>query len=1089
MKSSGIKSFARLAAAFGACIVWVSPSLAQITGAITGMVVDPTASAVPQARVVVRNLGTSLERITETDSQGRYVVDVLPVGQYQVEVSASGFKTAVRGPLQLNVAVRLAVDFRLEVGQMTESISVTGEAPLVKTETGEVSYLVNTKQITELSINNRNFLSFQQLIPGASRLTGDEQGIGLTGGKGFAINGLRDDYTGLMIDGVQNTDMGNQSTQMTYPGLETLSEVKILSANYSAEYGTASGANMLVVTRSGTQQFRGAVYEYLRNDKLDARNFFATTRPPLRLNNFGYRIGGPVLLPGYNKDRSKTFFFFAQEWRRRRQAQIIRAATPTEAMRAGDFSEEAARIGRPLLDPTTGQPFPGNRIPASRIDNNARLLLGHAFPLPNTGGFLNFQQNFSVPEDWRQELIRLDHNFTDRTRVMFRFINESWFQGQPTTLWAAQAFPTISSTLDVPAKNLVGKFTKIVSPTVLTEVSINYAHNYGAREKNAVNLRGNFAPPPGLVMRKLFPLPPGRPEKIPDLVFTAGWGSISSSYYPWWAKHDITTVNSLTSKHLGSHTLKFGGEYQFSRTPVQSQTNPSLQGRYDFTGTLSNHPHGDFLTGHPAQYGELDVYREPRYDYHQLELFIQDDWKASSRLTFNLGVRYFYIPHVYEKDDSLTVFRAERWDPRRAPRVLPDVTLAPGSGDLLNGVVGVADGLPRGLVNNYPWQFAPRFGFAYDLTGRQKLVLRGGYGVGFFRVEGNDIYGLVGNPPFANIATVFNPPFGDPARGTIGAERPKNLVTLDPIYRLPYAQTYSFGIQTQLAAQAVLNLSYVGSRGVHLDRGRQLNYPLPSGGTDFDPRLNTRTVPIELIAPFQGWSAITQRETTGNSTYHSLQIEFNRRYANGLQFQAVYTYSKAISDSDGFGALPQNPYNLRAERSLAGFDRTHVAVLNYTYELPFWRNPKNALQRVLGGWQLNGITAFQSGMPMNIGITGPTVGLAGRPDREAGVSLEGAKTREQWFNTAAFRAPAFGFYGNAGRNLVRGPGIHKWDLSMFKNFLLAETTNLQLRWETFNTFNRVNFSGVATAFGAGNFGQVVSARDARVMQLGIKLEF
>jgi len=1071
-------------------LVTTATLTAQITGAITGTVVDTSGAVVPNAAVVIRNLGTGSERTATTEANGRFLVEALPVGMYQVDVTAQGFKKAVRAGLQLNVADRLAVDFRLELGQMTETISVTAEAPLVKTETGDLSYLVTTQQITELSINNRNFLSVQQLIPGASRTAADEQGIGLTGGKGFAINGQREKYSGLMLDGVQNTDMGNQSTQMTYPGMETISEVKILSSNYSAEYGTAGGANMLVVTRSGTRDFHGAAYEYVRNDTFDARNFFAASKPPLRLNNFGYRIGGPVIIPGfYNRDRNKTFFFFSQEWRRRRQAQIIRAATPTEAMRNGDFSAEADRIGQSVLDPATGQAFPDNRIPASRIDQNARLLLDHVFPLPNTTGFFNFLQNFSVPEDWRQELIRVDHDFTEKTKVMFRFINESWFQGQPTTLWGGQAFPTISSTLDVPAKNIVGKFTKIVNPSVLTEFSFNYANNYGAREKNAVNLRGNFTPPQGLSIKKIFPLPQGRPEKIPNLSFSEGWGGIDSSYYPWWAKHDITTVNNITTRTSGRHALKFGGEYQFSRTPVQSQTSPSVQGAFSFSGSFTNHPHADFLLGQASSYGELDVYREPRYDYHQVELFLQDDWKASARLTLNLGLRYFYIPHVYEKDDSLTIFRADRYDPRRAPTVLPDITLAKGSGDLLNGIAGVKDGLPRGLTENHPWKFGPRFGFAYDLTGKARTVLRGGYGIGYYRVEGNDIYGLVGNPPFANIISVFNPPLDDPSRGSIGADRPKNVVTIDPIYSVPMVQTYSFGVQHQIATNTAVAASYVGSRGTHLDRGRQLNYPLPGDGLDFDPRLNTRQIALEQLAPFQGWSAITQRENTASSTYHSLQVDFNRAYRNGLRFQAVYTLSKVITDADSFGAQPQDPRDLEAERALAGFDRTHAAVFNYIYELPFWRSPSNAFERALGGWEMSGITAFQSGNPLNVDFTGPTTGLASRPDRVADTAMTGPKTAAQWFNTAAFQAPAPGRFGDAGRNLVRGPGINKWDIGLFKNFRLQEQLNLQFRWETFNTFNHTNFWGVSSTLGAGNFGQVTSARDGRVMQFALKLDF
>lgn len=457
-----------------------------------------------------------------------------------------------------------------------------------------------TRQITELAVSNRTFLSLQQLVPGSSRTGADELGAGgFAGAKAFAINGQRQKYAGIMIDGVQNTDMGSNNGIMTYPGMETIAEVKILMSNYSAEYGTAGSANTLVVTRTGTQDFHGAAYEFLRNDKLDARNFFAASRPPLRLNNFGYRIGGPVILPGYNRNRDKTFFFWSQEWRKRRSAQIVRAATPTDAMRRGDFSGEAARIGRPVLDPTTNQPFPGNVIPSSRLNNNAKILHDYLFPKGTVPGFLNFRQNFSVPEDFRQDVVRADHNFTERTRIMFRFINDSWVQTQPLTLWSGQSFPTISSVADIPGRNFVGKLTKIVNPSVLTEVSFNYANNYGQRKKNAVTLRGNFLQPSGLKIGRLVPLPSDRPNKVPDLTFAGGWGGIASSYYPWWAHHDITSVNNLTTKNWGRHALRFGGEYQFSRTPVQSQTNPSLQGSFNFAGGI----HESSPCGHAAGSG------------------------------------------------------------------------------------------------------------------------------------------------------------------------------------------------------------------------------------------------------------------------------------------------------------------------------------------------------------------------------------------------------------------------------------------------------------------------------------------------------
>jgi hypothetical protein len=1072
----------------------------QVTGALSGLVTDSSGAVVPNAQVIVRNSGTGVERPLNTGTEGRYVAEALPVGEYEVSVVATGFKKAVRRGIALSVATRVAVDFTLDVGQVTDTVTISAEAPLIKTETGEVSYQVDRKQIAELSISNRTVMGLQQLIPGAARTGGDELGLGFSGNRAFAINGMREKYTGMMVDGVQNTDMGNQNGLMTNPGMETVGEVRILVSNYSAEFGTAGGANMLLVTRAGTKQFHGSLFEWVRNDRFDARNFFAATKPALRLNNFGFTIGGPVTIPGlYNRDRNKTFFFFSQEWRRRRSAQIVRSATPTDAMRQGDFSgigairdPATARLnpntGTP--DYTTSTPYAGNRIPANQINNNARILLQALFPMPTlSSGFLNYQANFSVPENFRQELVRLDHNFTDSTRAMFRFINDDWVQTQPLSLWSSQAFPSISTVSSVPGKNFVGKLMKVISPSVYTEVSVNYASNYGARDDNAVTLQGAWQRPSDLTIRRLNPLQQGRPDKVPDLSFTNGWGGISTSFYPWWAHHLISSANSLTTKTFGRHALKFGGEYQFSATPVQSQANPSLQGQFAFNGSFSNQPHADFLLGRAASYSELDSYLERRYDYHQFEAFVQDDFKATRRLTLNLGLRYFYIPHAYEKDDLLTVFRADRYQASQAVVVRPDGTLAPGVGNRLNGVVGVRDGLPRGLVKNYPWTFAPRFGFAYDLTGNATTVLRGGYGVGYFRVEGNDVYQLVGNPPSANLVTVFNPPLDDPGRGTAGADRPGALTTLDPNYRVPTTQSYSLGLQRALAANTALTVSYVGSRGTALDRGRQINAPLPANGFDFDPRLNARSIPTELIRPYLGYSGINQRENTAQSTYHSLQAEFNRTFSNGLRLQGAYTWSRVMADADNFGVAAQNPYNHKLERSIAGFDRTHVFVVNYFYELPFWRNGTNLMQKTLGGWQFSGITAMQSGRPFNLGITGGDIGLASRPDVVAGQSAKGAKTVASWFNTAAFSRPAPGFYGNAGRNLIRGPGIHKWDMSLFKNIRFNESRRLQLRWETFNAFNNANFEGVSGTLGAANFGQVVSARDPRSMQLGVKFDF
>jgi hypothetical protein len=1070
-------------------VAFGSGLLAQTTGVITGTVNDSTGAVIAGAKVTIRNLGTNQDRVIQTNETGAYVGYSLPVGMYSVEVTAPGFKKATRSNIQLSVADRLGINFTLEVGNVTETVEVTAAAPVVETEKGDVNYMVSTKQMTDLAVNGRTFLSLQQLLPGASRTMGDEGGLSFNSGKGFAINGQRDKYSGIQVDGVENTDMGSQNGMFTSPGMETVAELKVQTSNYSAEYGTAGASNILVVTRTGTKDLHGAAYEFLRNDAMDARNFFAATKPTIRFNNFGYRIGGPVTLFGYNRNRDKTFFFWAQEWRRKRTQQIFRAATPTAAMRAGDFSAEALRTGAPLIDPDTNAPFPDNRIPANRLNRNAQLLLENNFPMPNTSGFLNYISNGPNQENWRQETINITHELTNNTRATVRYIQDSWTNLYPGTLWAGQSFPNITSLANIPGKSFLAKATTVISPTLLNEVSYAYGSNYPSEDQRGVALNGPYLEPQGLNIPRLFPRIEGRPNKIPNIAFTAGWGNIDTSYYPWWAHHNIATVTDIVSKTVGAHSLKFGGTFQFSKTPVESQVNPADQGGFTFNGSFSNHPHGDFLLGRAASYRELDKLLRPSYDYPQLEMFVQDSWKVNRRLTLNLGVRWFWIPHAHEASDLITNFVASRYDPAKAVVVRPDNTLQPGVGDPINGMWSVAQGMPRTIVPTHPYKFGPRLGFAWDPTGSSRWAIRGGYGVGYYRVEGNDIYSMVGNPPNAKLVEVFNPPLDNPSQGTAGAARPVSVNALDPVYNVPYVQSYSFEMQRELTGSTSMSVGYVGTRGVHLDRARNVNQPLPVGNFDFDPRINARSVSTDRLRPFPGYVNIGMKENVGQSTYHSLQATLKRRLTSGLLFDVAYTWSRVITDASGFNEGPQNAYNLRAERGPATFDRTHMLVFNYIYELPILRNANPVARGLLGGWQISGITVMQSGTPRNVGLTGGDIGLAGRPDVVAGQSAAGPKTVAQWFNTAAFSKPAPGFFGNAGRNLVRGPGIHTWDVSMFKNFRFHETWSFQLRGEAFNIANNANFDGLSMALGAGNFGQVTSARQPRTMQVSAKFEF
>jgi Carboxypeptidase regulatory-like domain len=1067
---------------------------AQDTGAIVGVVKEATGAVMPRAAVKITNTGTGITRDITTDDNGRYVAESLPIGVYDITAEMTGFKRFTHKGIKLNVADRLSIDIVMEVGQVSELVTIISETPVVQTETGALNYLISGNQVTELAVNGRNFVQLAQLVPGASSVSRSDQiGVGVTGNKGVTFNGLGQGYSGWLVDGAQNTDVGNQNSLSTYPAMEAIGEFRILSSNYSAEYGTTGGANVVAVTRSGSKDFHGSAYEFVRNDVFDARNFFAASRAPLRYNNFGYTLGGPLFIPGkYNTAKDKDFFFWSQEWRRIRRGTTVQAQTPTEAMRRGDFSE-LLNLNNPftssavqIIDPTTKLPFTGNIIPTGRINTSASALLNQVIPLPNRGGqALNYVASPSVPTNFRQELIRGDHYFNERINVMVRYIQDTFDDTPVTTLWTGSAFPTVNATIASPGKNLITKLTHAISPKTLNEFNFNVAAN-----KIAIVLNGPATRPSGLSVAELFP--ENRENRIPNIDFSQGWGDISTGSWPWKNKNQVYTWSDTLGYVAGAHSLKMGGHYQW-QIKDQDAFGPT-QGNFTFNGSFTGNAIADFLLGLPNSYSELDIQRTGRYRYHQIEAFFQDDWKVSPRLTVNWGVRWFAIPHIFERDNAVTTFVPERWSASRAPIVNPDGTIVPGSGDILgNGIVQAGNGIPKGMVKNYWNAFAPRFGFAWNPWGDGKTVIRGGYGIGYYRVEGNDIYDFVNNPPFAKTANITNPPLNNPGGGAAAPPTPVSLFSYDFQYKVPTAQTYSLGIQHELFKDTGLEIAYVGSRGTHLDHARNINQPLRFGGFDFNPLLNGNTISVDSLRPYRGWSTIRQSENTGSSTYHSLQVNFDKRFAAGFKFQLAYTFSRAVGDvfdSNGrsVNALPQDSYNMKAERGLLGFDRPHNLSINYIYELPFFKGRHGAVGRILGGWEISGITTVSSGPASSPGIDTGSNGLATRPNL-VGNQIEGPRTVEKWFNTAAFAAPAPGFFGNAGRNIIREPGTHKWDMSFFKNNRISESVNLQFRAEFFNIFNHASFNGINTTFGSGAFGSVTSARDPRIIQFGLKLGF
>ncbi|MEJ2079788.1 MAG: TonB-dependent receptor, partial [Acidobacteriota bacterium] len=995
----------------------------------------------------------------------------------------------------LDVLDRLRIDVVLQIGDVNETVTVASGAAELQTETGELSDLIEGSQITELAINGRSFISLAGLTTGAVNLLPDEVGVQAHSG-GVFLNGQRGTFTNWTVDGAQNTDVGNQGTLCTYPAIEALGEFRVLTSNYSAEYGTAGAGIISAATKSGGREFHGSLYYFHRNDALDAAPFFARleqgkkTKSPLRLNNFGYTLGGPFAIPGkYNEERSHDFFFWSQEWKIRRSGTVFQALVPTAAMRGGDFSALLPDVQ--LVNPATGEPFPDNQIPSDLINPESAKILAY-YPMPNTSGSFNFNSSPSVPLNFRQELIRWDHHFNESLSLVGRFVHDSFRNTSATTpFWDSRwprPLPTIRGVIDAPGLNFMAKLTHVINPNLVHELNYSQAGN-----NLDMGLEGQFQRSSDMAIPELFP--ENRANRIPTIHLTGGRGTVSAETFPWSNLFDIWTFDDKWSLIRGNHSFKFGAVYMWQRKNQEAYG--VTQGAFLFDGSFTGDPVADLLLGTAREFSELDTQRTGFYRYHQFEAFVQDDWKITPHLTLNLGLRYFLIPHLYEKNDAITAFVPSAYDPTLAVKLEPTSgAIFPDSGDPLNGVVQAGErGLPRGLTRTSKTDVAPRLGFSWDPTGSGTWLFRGGYGIGYYRTEGNDLYDFINYPPFARDVTINRPLIDDLTAGVEGAVFPSTIGCFEDLYDPPRIHQWSVGLQFdtgRLLGDSLTTISYVGNHVGNLPLRRDINQPRSIEEFDFNPVINDSTTATNALRPFLGFGFIGQFETSGRSNYHSLQANFNKRFSRGLKFQVAYTFGKALNNSNGFGDNPQNAYDIQADYGLAAWDVTHTASINYIWELPWFAERRGAVGQILGGWEISGITVFQSGRAWE-----PSVeylagsGLATRPDLNG--SIEGPKTVEKWFNTEAFSPPDPGFFGNAGRNIIRGPGVNKWDVSLFKNGRIPwfgeEGADLQLRAEFFNAPNHSNFNGLGTYVASGYFGALISARDPRILQFGLKIDF
>ena len=1121
---------------------------------IVGTVTDPTGATVPNAGIAITNIDTGQVLQFSSNEAGQYVAPGLHIGHYTVKTQVAGFKPMEQKDIVLQVGDRLRVDFNLELGTAAEQVTVEAAAVAVQSDSSEISGMISGEQVSQIATNGRNIYLLATLLPGVSNaMSNDFQlAVPVGGNSNVSFNGLRPGHNLYMIDGGEQYDRGSGGNLSIMPSLESVAEFRAMTSNFSAEYGLATGGITTMVFKSGTQQFHAGAWEFVRNDALDAANFFTNSAgqapPKLRFNNFGFNAGGPVTFGKfYNKDKNKTFFFYNMEWRKYVQGgSPINQTVPLTNWYGGNMSggpaihvPSADQLAPSILQRFTaqglqpGQSFPNNAIPSALLDANAQSLLKTGiFPAPTSG--TQYQKAVAAPTDVREEMTRIDHHFTDKFTIFGHFVAEQISQGYVTSMWSGDNVPTIGNTFGNPSYSAVVHTIHTISPTLLNEIAFNYSGN----RINIVNT-GIYTRPSDFNVPRLFSGPNDN-NRIPQINLTGSTGAnYTANWIPWKNAADSYQWRDDLSWVKGSHQLKFGFSVLYYRKLQDLFAN--TQGAFTFNGTYTGNDFADFLLGLSSNYNEAGVKDQGQWNSMSYAAYVQDNWRVNKRLTLNLGLRWDGVPHTYEANNRMSNFYPSLWNPANAATLLADGNIAPSSKGLgtspnpilagvplyLNGI-GVAGqgGVTNALVDNHWAAFGPRVGFAYDVTGAGKTVLRGGFGINYERIQGNDMYNAGANTPFSANVNLPNVSLSNPrlnlltGQASAAAITPVSIVGLNSSdYQLPVTYQYSFGIQQGLGEKTVFSLAYVGNQSRHQSDREEFNLPAQSAL----PALINGTAQFNNVAPYQGFASIAMYRDAGTGHYNSLQTSLNSRLQKDITFQASYTYASAFDSTTNINGNGSdlndiaNPYNRAYGMGPAPYNRRHVFVANFVYDTPFFRHANSrAVRAIAGGWQLSGYITAETGLPLNIQLGGPAqnnglptwngTGPGGnRPDATGPVTYSqsptacaGASSDPCWFNTSSFRAPVVGQWGNLGFDGLTGPGRHNWNMSLFKSFVFSEArgSKLEFRAESFNLFNHTQFqgggganTGVSTVFNNSNFGRLTSAFDGRTFQLGMKLLF
>jgi len=1124
-----------------------------VTGTIAGRVVDPSAKVVPGARVTVSHEMTGDTRVTTTDETGSFTLTALPPGVYNLKIEAPGFRTFQRSGIVLSANERLSAgEIQLTVGAVTETVTVVAEGSQVQTTTAEHSAVITPDQMTTMMARGRDVVSLLRMLPGVVYGTDPEHAGGTYGTSSPGIAGTPNSMNYLTVDGLLSNDMGTPGVFSGTPSMDAIAEVKVMLNSYQAEYAGNGGAVVQVVSKSGGREYHGTGYWYKRHEMFNANNFFnnrtAAPKPIYRYNTLGFTLGGPIYVPGsFNTRKDKLFGFYSlEQWGIKYPGSLQQVTTPTALERAGDFSETVDLNGKliPITDPLSRQPFPGNRIPASRINPNGLALL-NILPLPNlldrsiTRGNYNYQFQESLEQPKRHQLFKIDYVPTAKDRISVRGKTYLSEQKGYAVAGGASAWGLFKQCYCFTESGLTAAYTRVFGPHVVMEFTAGARTNY----EKWTDVGGQAEVDKVLRQKRGFLAGQWHPEINPaGFIPRASWGGVPNAASITYDDRFLTggadatfSFNDNWSIIRGVHLIKVG--VAISRLREYEGEQSVFSGTFSFARDTnnpfdSNWAYSNTLLGNFQSYQEATSRYGANLRQTLAEWFVQDTWKATRRLSLDYGMRFtwydiFHYPDKYRGQAALLAL--ERYDPRQAPALFrpafgPDGKRAaqnpltgqfaavpyigafvPGSGDPAPGAVLVGDhSYPKGWVNQQPVQLGPRVGIAYDPFGRGKTAIRAGAGI-FYNFRLTRWSATAKNPPATFTPTLY---YGnlDTFLQSAGVLFPSNTSSFNKDNHTTAIYQFTVGIQQNIGFGTVLDISYAGTLGRRINQSKNLN-TLPYGirflPQSADVTSPGKPLPDVFLRPMPGYGNVTFYDNAYSSNYHALMVTVDRRFMKGLQYGMSYTYSKYMEYS---GIPMYRPLRVWSYGK-SGSDQTHNLVLNYLWDLPKpssrWAHP--VVRHLFDNWQLTGITAFVSGQPSGVGFsTTDGADLTGGGDGARIVVTgkaqlpHGERTFDRWFNPTVFARPAVGDPGNAPRDVFRLPGFNNWDLALVKKIpLRQENRQLQLRWEMYNAFNHTQFSSVDTSARfdpLGNqvntrFGQVTAARAARVMQASLRFSF